>query len=134
MSFVSKFPVFCKNVAFEVSPPLPCHVKGNRMDLTPPTVTKYPSQHKSSKSSSNVSPQIEVPWLPERVSSSGHTMIRLQKAQRTQDIECYVTHSTPSLQQVLKSWSNFILVLFGKGREIQRATLTNPCINFDKFV
>ena len=29
------------------------------------------------------------------------------------------------LQQALKSWSNFNLVLFGKGREIHKTTLTN---------
>ena len=29
-----------------------------------------------------------------------------------------------------KFWSNFNLVLFGKGREIHRTTLTNPCHNF----
>ena len=30
------------------------------------------------------------------------------------------------LQQALKSWSNFCLVLFGKGQKIHRTTLTNP--------
>ena len=40
-----------------------------------------------------------------------------------------------------KFWSNFNLILFGKGREIhintltnQSTTLTHPCNNFDKYM
>ena len=47
-------------------------------------------------------------------------------------IECFDSFNTFSskqkLQQTLKSWSNFILVLFGKGREIQWITLTENVI------
>ena len=50
-----------------------------------------------------------------------------------------LTHSTPfsweqKLQQTLKSWSIFSLLLFGKGRETQRTTLKNPCNNLEKFI
>ena len=38
------------------------------------------------------------------------------------------------LQQDLNSWSNFSLVLFGKGREIDRTTLINPCSNLWQHV
>ena len=40
--------------------------------------------------------------------------------------------SKQKLQQALKSWKNFSVVLFGKGREIRRTTLTNPRNNFNK--
>ena len=64
-------------------------------------------------------------------------------AQRTQDIEYFdsfnIISSKQKLHQVLKSWTNFTLVLFGKGREkhwapwrIHLTTLTNPNSNFDK--
>ena len=67
----------------------------------------------------------------------------LPKAQRTQGIEYFDSLNTANLkqklQQALKSWSNFSLVLFGKEREKHRTTLTNPCntltnpsTNFDK--
>ena len=36
------------------------------------------------------------------------------------------------LQQALKSWSNFNLVLFSKGQEIHKTTLINPYNNFNK--
>ena len=48
----------------------------------------------------------------------------LPKAQRTQGIEYFDSFnnfiSKQKLQQALKSWSNFSLVLFGKGREIHK--------------
>ena len=48
----------------------------------------------------------------------------LPKAQRTQCIECFNSFNTliskQKLQQALKSWSNFSLILFGKGLEIHR--------------
>ena len=54
----------------------------------------------------------------------------LQKAQLTHGIEYFdflnTFSSKQKLQQTLKSWSNFSLVLFGKGQEIHRTTLTNP--------
>ena len=37
-----------------------------------------------------------------------------------------------SSQHYSKSWSNFVLVLFGKRREIHVTTLTYPFNNFDK--
>ena len=40
--------------------------------------------------------------------------------------------SKQKLQQALKSWSNFSVVLFGKRREMRRTTLTNPRNNFNK--
>ena len=51
-------------------------------------------------------------------------------------------HLTPlNLQQALKPWSNFSLVLFGKGQEnivhlfqIHVITLTNPFNNLEKSV
>ena len=56
------------------------------------------------------------------------------KAQRTQSSEYFDSFNTFSskqkLQQGLKSWSNFGLVLFGKGHDIRRTTLTNPRNNF----
>ena len=59
----------------------------------------------------------------------------LPKVQRTQYIQYFNSFNTfiskQKLQQALKSWSNFSLVLFGKGQEIHRTTLTNPCSNFD---
>ena len=60
----------------------------------------------------------------------------LPKAQRAQGIEYFdsfnALSSKQKLQQALKSWSHFSLVLFGKGREMCRTTLTNPCSNFDR--
>jgi len=64
------------------------------------------------------------------------------KAKETQSIEYFYSYnyfsSMLKLQQAFKSWSNFGLILFGKGREIHRTTLTNPCNNFiksiDKFI
>ena len=60
----------------------------------------------------------------------------LPKAQRTQGIEYFDLFNTFSskqnLQKALKSCSNFSLALFGKGREILRTTLTNPCNNLNK--
>ena len=51
-------------------------------------------------------------------------------AQRTQGVGIFRSLnkliSKQKLQQVLKSWSNISLVLFGKGQEIHRTTLTNP--------
>ena len=66
-----------------------------------------------------------------------HQMLQtLSKAQGTQDIDYFdsfnVISSKQKLRQVLKFWSNFSLVLFGKRREIHTATLTKPCYNFDK--
>ena len=42
--------------------------------------------------------------------------------------------SKQKLQQVLKSWSNFSLFIFGKGQEIHRTSLTNPCKNLQIHV
>ena len=61
----------------------------------------------------------------------------LPKAQGIGGNEYFDSFNTFSLkqkpQQGLKSLSNFSLVLFGKGREIQRTTFPfNPFINFDK--
>ena len=60
----------------------------------------------------------------------------LPKAKQTQGIEYLDSFKTFSskqkFQQALKSWSNFSLVLFGKGLEIHVTTFQNPCNNFDK--
>ena len=60
----------------------------------------------------------------------------IAKTQRTRGIEYFDSLNTFSskqkLQQVLKSWSNFSLVLFGNGQEIQSTTLTNPSNNYAK--
>ena len=60
----------------------------------------------------------------------------LVTAQRTQGIEYFDSFNTftskQKLQQALKSWSTFSLVLFGKGQKIHRKFLTNPCINSKK--
>ena len=60
------------------------------------------------------------------------------KVQRTQGIEFFdslITFcSKHKLQQALKSWSNLSFVLFGKGREIQRTTLTNPHNKLEKSI
>ena len=39
--------------------------------------------------------------------------------------------SEKKLEQALNSWSNFILILFGKRREIHVTILTNPTIQFN---
>ena len=71
------------------------------------------------------------------------TLIHLKHCQRHNDPKTLSTFtqnntscSKQKLQQALKSWSNFILVLFGEGREVTiltnpRNNLTSPCINFD---
>ena len=60
----------------------------------------------------------------------------LPKAQGTQGKEYFDSFNTFSskqkLQQALNSRSNFSLVLFGKGREILRTTLTSPGNILDK--
>ena len=60
----------------------------------------------------------------------------LPNAQRTQGIEYFESFNTfdskQKLQQALKSWPNFSLVLFGKGRELHGTTLTYPRNNFKK--
>ena len=43
-------------------------------------------------------------------------------------------NSKQKLQKALKSWSNFSLALLGKGREIFRTTLTNPCNHLNKSI
>ena len=40
--------------------------------------------------------------------------------------------SKQKLQKALKSWSNFSLVLFGKGWKLHKTTSRNPCNNFNK--
>ena len=40
--------------------------------------------------------------------------------------------SKQKLQQALNSWSNFSLVLSGKGREIQRTSMKNPINNLSE--
>ena len=54
----------------------------------------------------------------------------LSKAQGTQDIDYFDSFnafsSKQTLKQALKSWSNFSLVLFSKGRELHETALTNP--------
>ena len=59
-----------------------------------------------------------------------------KKAQRIQGIEYFDSFNTSSskqkLQQALKSYSNFNLVLFGKGREIHGTK--NPCKNSIKSI
>ena len=62
----------------------------------------------------------------------------LPKAQQTQGIENFdpftPCNSKKMLQQALKAWSNFSLVLFGQVQEIHRTyveTLTNSCNNFE---
>ena len=69
----------------------------------------------------------------------------MPKAQWTQGIKYFDSFNTcnskEKFQQALKSWSNFSLVFFDKGRGIQRKTLTtfihvayliNPGINLEK--
>ena len=62
----------------------------------------------------------------------------LPKAQRTQGIEYFDSFNGFILKQkpqhALTSWSNFSLILFDKGQEKQRITLTNPCNNFNKSI
>ena len=54
----------------------------------------------------------------------------LPKAQRAKGIEFFdsfnIFSSKQKPQQALETWSNFTLILFGKGQEIHRTTLTNP--------
>ena len=70
-----------------------------------------------------------------------HTFKTLTKAPRPKYFDSFNNFiSKQKLQQAFKSWSNFSLVLFGKGQEKHRTnfdkthvtTLTNPCINFGK--
>ena len=61
----------------------------------------------------------------------------MPKAQRTQGIEDFDFDLKHELQQSLKSWYNFSLILFGKGQEkwlwqIHETTLTNACNNLEK--
>ena len=62
----------------------------------------------------------------------------LPRAQRTQGIEYFDSFNTFSLmqksQQALNLGQTSPLVLFGKWREIQRTTLTNPCRSFTKSI
>ena len=55
----------------------------------------------------------------------------LAKGTTDQGIEYFDSFNTfgseQQLQQALKSWSNFSLVLFGKGQEKHKRTSTNPC-------
>ena len=98
------------------------------------------------------SPVIGAPVLLKRLTYNCQTTITVQQRwgkrcwkkktlpteQRTQGIEYFDSFNTFSskqkLQQALKSWSNFSLVLFGKGREIQLTTLTDPCNNQNKSI
>ena len=70
-----------------------------------------------------------------------HTFKTLTKAPRPKYFDSFNNFiSKQKLQQAFKSWSNFSLVLFGKGQEKHRTnfdkthvtTLTNPYINFGK--
>ena len=58
----------------------------------------------------------------------------LPKEQRTWGVLWHSKHLSSKLkiQQTLKSGSNFSLVLFGNGQEIQSTTLTNPSNNYAK--
>ena len=72
------------------------------------------------------------------IDHSNYQVQTLPKTQRTQGIQYFDSFNTFSSkqkqkhQQALKSYSNFSLVLFGKGREIYRTTLTNLRNNFNK--
>ena len=62
--------------------------------------------------------------------------IKIAKGTADQGIEYFDSFNTfgseQQLQQALKSWSNFSLVLFDKGQEIRRTTWTNPHNIFNK--
>ena len=72
------------------------------------------------------------------IDHSDYQVQKLPKAQQTQGIQYFDSFNTFSSkqkqkhQQALKSYSNFSLVLFGKGREIYRTNLTNLHNNFNK--
>ena len=49
---------------------------------------------------------------------------------------CVYVKTAPKVQrtQGIEYWSNFSLVLFGKGREKHRTTSTTACNNFSKCI